>query len=92
MYGTKSTGMVGGYFVWNAARIESEVMAKQVVVPKDKHGIPGSRERGIHYLAATGALTPTLGAARILGPQVRRGEPTTNIVTSSICTWGISIN
>ena len=49
-------------------------MAKQVVVPKDKRSIPGSRERGIHYLAATGTLEKTFGAARHFVPTSREGE------------------
>ena len=46
-----------------------------MVVPKDKRGIPVSRERGIHYSAATGALDLTLGAARHFLPKIREGEP-----------------
>ena len=46
-----------------------------MVGPKDKRGIPGSRERGIHYLAATGALDPIFGAARHFVPTNREEEP-----------------
>ena len=63
-----------GYFVRNTTRTESEVLSKQVVVPKDKRSIPGSRERGIHYLEATGALDPTFGAARNFVPTSWEGE------------------
>ena len=73
MSGNTNTGMGGGYFVWNTERTESEVLAKQVVMPKEKHGIPGSRERGIHYLEATGALNPTFGAARNFVPTSWEG-------------------
>ena len=92
MYGIANNGTGGGYFVRNKARTESEVLAKHVVVPKDKRGIPGSRERGIHYSVATGALNTTFGAARFLYPQVGRGKPTTNIITPKRCTLGTSIN
>ena len=51
-----NAGTGGGYFSRDTARTEAEVLAKQVVVPNDKRGIPGSRERGIHYSTATGAL------------------------------------
>ena len=60
-------GSVGGttsYFTRNVARTESEVLAKQVVVPKYKRGISGSREFGIHYLKATVALEQVFGVAR----------------------------
>ena len=50
-------------------------MAKHVVVPKDKRSIPGSRERGVHYSTATGALKKTFGAASNFGPTSREGEP-----------------
>ena len=63
MSGTTNTGPCRGYFVRNTARTESEVLAKQVVVPKYKHGIPRSREHGIHNLSATGALDQTFGVA-----------------------------
>ena len=75
MYGSKNNDTVGGYFIWNAARTESEVLAKQVVMTKDKRGIPGSRERGIHYLEETGALNLTLGAARKFGTTSQEEEP-----------------
>ena len=48
-------------------------LAKQVFVPKDKRVIPGSMERGIHYLAATGALKQTFGLARHFFPTSREG-------------------
>ena len=44
-------------------------------MPKDKRVIPGSRERGIHYLAEKGALDTTLGAARNFLPTSREGVP-----------------
>ena len=50
-------------FARNTVSTYSYVLAEQVVVPKDKRGIHGSRERGIHYLAAAGALNTTFGAA-----------------------------
>ena len=50
-------------------------MAKQVVVPKDKHGILGYRESGIHYSEATGALEKKFGAARNFAPTSQEGEP-----------------
>ena len=46
-----------------------------MVVPKDKRSIPGSRERGVHYSTATGALKKTFGAASNFGPTSREGEP-----------------
>ena len=70
-------GSVGGttsYFTRNTARTESEVLAKQVVVPKNKRGIPGSREFSIHYSKATGALKQVVGAARNFVPTSREGE------------------
>ena len=77
MTNTTNVGTVGGYFSQETARTEAEVLAKQVVVPKDNRGILGSRERGIHYLAATGALEQTSGAARHFFPKSREGEPDT---------------
>ena len=56
MTNTTNAGTGGGYFSKETASTEAEVLAKQVVMPKDKLGIPGSRECSIHYLAATGAL------------------------------------
>ena len=41
---------------------------------KDKRGILGSRERGIHYLAAIGALNQTFSAARHFLPTIWEGE------------------
>ena len=75
MSGTTNTSTGGGYFVRNTVRTESEVLAKQVVGPKEKRGIPGSRERGIHYLSATSALDPKFGASRHFVPTCREGEP-----------------
>ena len=75
MSGTTNTGTGGDYFVRNKVRTESEVLSKQVVVPKDKCSIPRSRERGIHYLAHTGALNPTFGAARHFVPTSWEGGP-----------------
>ena len=70
-----NTGTSGGYFVQNTARTESEVLAKQVLVPKDKRGIHRSRERGIHYLEATGTLNQTFSVARHFVPASQEGEP-----------------
>ena len=83
---TDTTNIVtrGGYFSRETTRTEAEVLAKHVVVPKDKCGIPGSRERGINYLAATGALDQTFGADRNFCPQVRKGNPST-IITYRRC-------
>ena len=74
MSGTTNTGTGGGHFVRNTARTESEVLAKKVVVPKNKRGIPGSRERGIYYSEARGALDSAFGAARNFVPTSREGE------------------
>ena len=49
-------------------------MAKQVVALKNKRGIPGSREFGIHYSKATGATEQVFGAARNFVPKIREGE------------------
>ena len=49
-----------------------------MVVPKDKRGKLGSRERGIHYSAATSALALKFGAARHFVPTSREGGPDTN--------------
>ena len=46
-----------------------------MVLPKDKRGIPGSRECGIHYSEATDALEQTFGAARHFLPTSREVEP-----------------
>ena len=73
-----SGGYGGAYFSRTTARTEAEVLAKQVVVPKDKRGKPGSRESRIHYSAATGALPLKFGAARHFVPTSREGEPDTN--------------
>ena len=54
--------------------MESEVLAKQVIVPKDKHIIPGSREFAIHYSKATGALNQVFGAARNFLSTSQEGE------------------
>ena len=72
-----SVGGTGTYFTRNTARTETEVLAKQVVVPKDKRGTPGSREFGIHYTKATGALDQVFGAARHFVPTSRGGETDT---------------
>ena len=71
MSGTKNTGIGGGYFFRNTARMESEVLPKQVVAPKEKRGIPGSRDLGIRYLTATGAIDPTFNADRNFLPTSR---------------------
>ena len=52
-------------------------MAKQLVVPKDKRGIPGSRERSIYYSVATVALKQRFGAARHFVPTSWEGKPDT---------------
>ena len=62
------------YFTRNDAITESEVLAKKVVVPKDKRGITSSREFGIHYSKATGALNQVFGAARNFVPTIWEGE------------------
>ena len=74
-----SGGYGGAYFSRTTARTEAEVFSKQVVVPKNKRGKPGSRERGIHYSAATGTLALKFGAARHFVPTSQEGEPDTNI-------------
>ena len=74
MSGQGSVGGTTSYFTSNAARTESEVLAKQVVVPKDKCGIPGSREFIIHYSKATGALEQVFRAARNFVPTSQEGE------------------
>ena len=69
-------GSLGGttsYFTRNVARTESEVLEKQVVIPKDKRGIPGSREFGIHYLKATGVLEQVFGADQNFVPTIQEG-------------------
>ena len=75
MSSTTNNGTGGRYFVRNTVRTESEVLVKQAVIPKDKHGIPGSREHGTHYLAATCALYRTFGAARHFVPTIQEGGP-----------------
>lgn len=75
MTNTRNSGTGGGYFSRETARAEDEVLAKQVVMPKDKRGIPGSREHRIHYLAATGALEQTFSTARYFVPTSREEEP-----------------
>ena len=62
------------YFTRTNARIESEVLAKNVVVPKDKRGPPGSREFGAHYSAATKSLAHMFGAAKNFMQTSREGE------------------
>ena len=62
------------YFTRNVARTESEVLAKKVVVPKNKRGITSSREFGIHYSKATGALEQVFGAARHFVPTSPDGD------------------
>ena len=47
-----SMGGAAAYFTSKVARTESEVLAKQVVVQKDKRKIFGSREFSIHYSMA----------------------------------------
>ena len=68
-----SGGYGGAYFSRTTARTEAEVLAKQVVMTKDKRGKPGSRERGIHYSAATGAITLKFSAARHFVPTSQEG-------------------
>ena len=68
-----SGGSGGVYYIRTTARAEAEVLAKQVVVPKDKRGKPGSMERGIHNSAATGALALNFGVARHFVPTSREG-------------------
>ena len=75
MTDTTNAGTVGGYFSRETATTEAEVLARQVVVPKYKRGIPGSRECVIHYLEATGALEQTFSAARNFVPTSWEGEP-----------------
>ena len=75
MSGTTNTGTGKGYFARNIVRTESDVLAKKVVMPKDKCGIPGSRKHVIHFSEATGALNPTFGAARNFVPKIQEGEP-----------------
>ena len=77
MTDTTNAGTGGGYFSQEAARTEAKVLAKQVIVPKDKRIIPGSRERGIYYLAATGALEQTFIAARHFVTKIWEGETDT---------------
>ena len=62
------------YFTRNVARTESEVLAQQVVAPKDKRRIPGSREFGINYSKATGGLEQLFGAVRHFVPTSWEGE------------------
>ena len=62
------------HFTRTKARTESKVLAKQVVVPKDKRGPPGSREFGAHYSAATKALDHMFGAAKKFVPTSQEGE------------------
>ena len=61
-------------FTRTNARTESKVLAKQVVVPKDKRGPTRSREFGAHYSAATKALYHMFGAAKHFVPTSREGE------------------
>ena len=68
-----SVGWAASYFTSNVTRKESEVLEKQVVVPKDKRGIPGSREFGIHYLKAMGTLDQVFGAAQNFIPKSQQG-------------------
>ena len=56
------------YFTRTNARTESKVLAKQVVVPKDKRFPPGSREFGAHYSAATKVLDHMFGDANNFVP------------------------
>ena len=72
---TTYIGTGGGYFVRNTARTESEVPDKQLVVPKNKRDIPGSREHIIHYSELTCALDPTFGEARYFVTTSQEGEP-----------------
>ena len=69
----ESGGFGGAYFSRTTARTEAEVLAKQVVMLKYKRGKPGSRERGIHYSAATGAITLKFSAARHFVPTSQEG-------------------
>ena len=62
------------YFGHSMARTETEVLALQVVVPKNKRGDPGSKRRGIHYSGATSALESKFGAARHFVLTSREGE------------------
>ena len=75
MTSTTNMGTGGGYFSRETARTEAEVLSKHVVVSKDKRGILGYREHGIHYLATTGALDQTFSAARHFFPTSQEGEP-----------------
>ena len=75
MTDTTNAGTGGGYFSQETATTEAEVFAKQVVVPKYKRGIPGSRECVIYYLEATGAFEQTFGAARHFVTTSWEGEP-----------------
>ena len=77
MTDTTNAGTGGGYCSQETARTEAEVLAKHVVVPKDKRGILGSREPGIHYLAATGALEQMFGSDRHFVPTIQEGETET---------------
>ena len=66
-------GVTTSYFIKNVSRKEFEVLEKQVVIPKDKRGIPGSREFGIHYLKATGVLEQVFGADQNFVPTIQEG-------------------
>ena len=77
-----SVGGVASYFTRKFEITESEVLAKQVVVPKDKRRIPGSREFGIHYSKATSGLDQVFGTARnflTTSQEVETDQPCHNI-------------
>ena len=61
-------------FARSMARTETEVLALQVVVPKDKRGDPGSKQQVIHYSGATSALESKFGAAQHFVPTSWEGE------------------
>ena len=64
---TASTAVetIQNYFV-EETPISEDILAKSlVVIPKNKHGVEGSKDYSTAYALATAALSPKLGAASI---------------------------
>ena len=51
------------FFVDSSPISEFDFARNEVIIPKNKHGIEGSKEYSSAYALATAALSPKLGAA-----------------------------
>ena len=69
-----SVGETASYFKSNSSRTQSKFWQKKLLYQRENVEFFGSRELGIHYSKATGALYQLFGAARIFVPTSQEGE------------------